>query len=125
MTANIYRSRLAQKGRPRTAQKLCVFYFRFRAMEEREFRKVSWEERSWGLSPSRIELLNRVETAGGLGLNGASCPIEEVRRLIVAGLLSLEVTLSPWGTDFRVVPAMVSDSKTNKWEEVSERDAAN
>jgi hypothetical protein len=94
-------------------------------MEEKELRKVSREEHSWGLSPSQIELLNRIETAVGLGLNGASCSIEEVRRLIVAGLLSLEVTLSLWGTDFRVVPAMVSDSKTNKWEEVSERDAAN
>jgi hypothetical protein len=94
-------------------------------MEKTELRKVSREKHSWGLSPSQMELLNRTGTVGGLGLNGASCPIEEVRRLIVAGLLRLEVTLSPWGIDFRVVPAMVSASTTNKWEEVSERDAAN
>jgi hypothetical protein len=94
-------------------------------MEKTELLKVSREEHLWGLSPSRIELLNQTGTVGGLGINGTSCSVEEARRLIVAGLLRLEVALSPWGIDSRVVPAMVSASRTNKWEEVSERDAAN
>lgn len=94
-------------------------------MEKTELRKVYPGEHSWGLSPSQIGLLNRVETAGGLDLDEASCPVEEVRLLIEAGLLRLEATWLPWGINFRVVPATVCASRTSKWKEVGERDAAN
>jgi len=83
-------------------------------------RRVSRGEHLWGLPASQIELLNRVETSGRLDLTEAVCPIEEVRGLIGAGLLCLEVRSFPWGIDFSIVPTMASASGANAWKEVSE-----
>jgi len=82
-------------------------------MEKIELQKVCQTEDAWGLSAAQMELLNQVEIARGVGLEEASCPIEEVRQLIRAGLLRLEVTSFLWGTDFRIVPAMASASRAN------------
>ena len=79
-------------------------------MEETELRKVSPGEHLRSLSPSQVKLLNRVEVARGLDIGEVSCSMEEVRQLIGAGLLRLEVMWFRWGMDFRIVPAIASAS---------------